>query len=588
MDQAKCRNIKGQPHSLELDVMARAGFIVQRLTIRLTLIFLGGLFIGSGCSKSEGPENPTPVEAILPFSLELVTSTAGLDNFNHVNGATGEKWFPETMGAGGAFLDFDNDGWLDIILVGGGTWEDNNNTPALSLYRNTQDGTFTDATQEAGLATLRAYGFGIAAADYDNDGDADLVFTSLSGTMLLNNSDGVFTDVSESAGLAETNTWNTSILFVDADLDGWLDLYLGSYVDWSKEADIFCTLDGSNKSYCTPELYDGVESLFFYNNGDGTFSDQTTARGFASSPGKTLGAALFDYNADGKPDLIVSNDTQRDLLYENNGDGTFTEKGQLSGIAFDENGKARAGMGVDTGFIDESGREAIFVGNFSKEMIAVFQHIGDGLFVDKAARSQIGRPSLLTLTFGLTLLDIDLDGDLDLFTANGHLQSEIENTQEGISYRQLPHLFLNDGSGSFTDVAAKIPETTLAPIVGRGIAYGDYDKDGDLDVLITENGGPAHLWNNDLSSDNNYLRVHLTGNESNKDALGARIEVIADGKTQIRYVRTGSSYLSQSELTATFGLGSATTVDTLSIVWPNGKKDTQLNVQAGQELRVVE
>lgn len=567
--------------------MARAGFIVQRLVIQLTLV-LGGFILGTGCGKSGENTEPVATETALPFSLNLVTSSTGLETFKHVNGATGEKWFPETMGAGAAFLDFDNDGWLDILLVGGGTWDNNNNTPALALYRNAQDGTFTEATKAAGLADLRAYGFGVAAADYDNDGDADIAFSTLHGTTLLNNEDGIFKDVSKSAGFAEINTWNTSILFVDVDQDGLLDLYLGSYVDWSKEADIFCSLDGSNKSYCTPELYDGVESQFFYNNGDGTFSDQTSVRGFSSSPGKTLGAALFDYNEDGMPDLIVSNDTQRDLLYENNGDGIFVEKGQLSGVAFDENGKARAGMGIDTGFIDESGKETIFVGNFSKEMIAVFQHIGDGLFVDKAARSQIGRPSLLTLTFGLALLDIDLDGDLDLFTANGHLQSEIENTQEGISYRQRPHLFLNDGSGSFTDVAEKIPGMPLNPIVGRGIAYGDYDKDGDLDVLITENNGPVHLWNNTRSTNNNYLRVNLRGNASNKDAIGARVEVVANGNTQIRYVRTGSSYLSQSELTATFGLGSTTTVDTLSILWPNGKKDMLFDVKSGQEVVIDE
>ena len=242
-------------------------------------------------------------------------------------------------------------------------------------------------------------------------------------------------------------------------------------------------------------------------------------------------------------------------------------------------------MGIDTGFIDAGDRETVFVGNFSKEMIAVFQHIGDGLFVDRAARSQIGRPSLLTLTFGLKLLDIDLDGDLDLLTANGHLQSEIENTQEGIQYRQTPHLFINDGNGIFTDVAEQL-EGAMSPIIGRGIAYGDYDKDGGLDVLITENGGPVHLWKNDISG-GNHLRIQVLGSGGSQNAIGTRLEAISGTTKQIRYVKTGSSYLSQSELTVTFGLGEFDKVDTLKVQWPSGDTQTLLNVSAGQELTVT-
>lgn len=542
--------------------------------------------LAPGCGDSSEPTTTAPTEQPLSFSLNRVTDQAGLGNFTHLTGAVGEKWFPETMGAGAAFFDADGDSWLDILLVSGASWSEDDTTPALTLYRNNQDGTFSDATSESGLASIRAYGFGVATADYDNDGDADIAFTTLGGTSLLQNENGVFADVTAAAGLGNINQWNTAVMFFDADRDGWLDLYLGGYVEWSAEADIFCTLDGTNKSYCTPELYDGIENLFFRNNGDGTFTDETVARGFSGSPGKTLGTATLDFNDDGWADLIVANDTQRDLLYENQGEGNFKEIGQLSGIAFDENGKARAGMGIDTGFIDGGSDETVFVGNFSKEMIAVFHHIGDGLFVDRAARSQIGRPSLLTLTFGLKLLDIDLDGDQDLFTANGHLQSEIENTQEGISYRQQPHLFINDGDGVFTDVAGRL-EGALSPIIGRGVAYGDYDKDGDLDVVMTENGGPVHLWQNNLA-DANYLRVHLSSAGNNQRALGAKIEAIVGEKKQIQYVRTGSSYLSQSELTPTFGLGEASKVDTLKIRWPSGTEQILTDVPAGQELVVEE
>ncbi len=546
------------------------------------------LLVASACTTAPQEEAPATSSTPIPFSLNLVTDDAGLGNFVHVTGADGQKWFPETMGAGAAFFDYDGDTWLDILLVGGASWQAGDQTRALVLYKNNTDGTFTDVTTEAGLDDQRAYGFGVAAADYDNDGDDDIVFTTLKGTRLFNNNNGVFSDVSNASGLASIDAWNSVALFFDADLDGWLDLYLGSYVEWSEEADIFCTLDGTNKSYCTPELYDGQEGFFLKNNGDGTFTDLTQQAGFADSPGKTLGAASLDYNEDGFPDLIVSNDTQRDLLYENNGDGTFTEQGQLSGIAFDENGKARAGMGIDTGIIDDSGRETVFVGNFSKEMIGVFHHIGDGLFVDRAARSQIGRPSLLTLTFGLSLMDIDLDGDLDLFTANGHLQAEIENTQEGISYRQQPHLFLNDGTGKFKDIATDIPANAMSPLIARGIIYGDYDKDGDLDILMTENGGPIRLWNNTLNNAPGYFRVAVEGSESNRNGLGTRVEIVSGGKKQVRYVKTGSSYLSQSEMAATFGLGNASGVDTLRVSWPSGKEELRTNLDANQEVLIVE
>ena len=282
----------------------------------------------------------------------------------------------------------------------------------------------------------------------------------------------------------------------------------------------------------------------------------------------------------------MANDTQPDHLSANDGDGTFTEKGELSGMAFDETGKARAGMGIDVGVIDSTGQETMFVGNFSKEMIGVYRHIGNGLFVDRAAVSQIGRPSLLTLTFGLFLFDVDLDGDLDVFAANGHLQPEIEVTQEGIGYRQPPHLFVNDSDGTFEDVSLEVGGVLAEPLVARSTAYGDVDLDGDLDVLITENGGPVHLWRNDTDGGTS-LRVHVVGRESNRDGLGARVEALVDGGRLVRRIRTGSSYLSQSEQVATFGLGPATTADSLVVYWPSGQVDRFANVPAGA-VRVVE
>jgi hypothetical protein len=331
----------------------------------------------------------------------------------------------------------------------------------------------------------------------------------------------------------------------------------------------------------------GTPSRFYHNNGDGTFSDWTARAGFLPAPGKTLGVTEYDVNGDGWSDLLVANDTQRDLFYLNDGDGTFTEQGALSGMAYDENGKARAGMGIDIGVVDETGEPTLFVGNFSKEMIGVYRHAGNGLFVDRAGSSQIGRPSLLTLTFGLFLFDVDLDGDLDLFAANGHVQPEIEQTQEGIGYAEVPHLFVNQGDGNFEDVAPTLTRSLARPIVARGAAYADYDRDGDLDVLLTENGGPAHLFRNDQQAGRS-LRIHLEGQASNRDGLSARVVVRVGTQRMERFVRTGSSFLSVSEKEATFGLGTADRVDSLIVYWPSGQIDRHAGLTAGVEVLVTE
>ena len=378
----------------------------------------------------------------------------------------------------------------------------------------------------------------------------------------------------------------------DADRDGFLDLYVGNYVQWSKETDLFCSVDGQTKAYCTPEQYEGAASRFYHNNGDGTFSDWTERAGFLPTPGKTLGAAMLDYNKDGWIDLAVANDQERDLLYENDGDGTFTERGVASGIAYSEDGIARAGMGIDAGVVDTTGETSVFVGNFSREMIGVYRHLRNGLFIDRASVSQIGRSSLLSLTFGLFLIDAELDGDLDLFAANGHVQPDIERNSSVITYRQPAQLFVNDGTGRFEEMPA--PDGPFAqPLAARGAAYGDVDHDGDVDVLVTENEGAAHLWRNDVRPTAeigrpHYLRVQLVGTDSNRDGIGARIELEAGDVVQERLVRSGSSYLAASELAVTFGLGATTRVDRLTVHWPSGQTDTIEAIEPNQTLRIVE
>jgi hypothetical protein len=523
-----------------------------------------------------------------------VTVPAGLGDYRHHTGAFGQKWFPETMGSGLAFLDYDGDGWQDLLVAGGGAWPQSPSQPArvLWLYRNNGDGTFVLRSKDAGLDDVRAYTFGLTVADYDNDGDPDVYCTTLERNLLFRNEGGTFHEVGQQAGVAGPPAWSSSALFFDADRDGHLDLFVGRYVQWSPERDLFCSLDGQTKSYCTPETYEAETSRYYHNNGDGTFTDHTEAAGFGTGPGKTLGVAEFDYNRDGWPDVFVANDTEPNALYRNNGDGTFTEQGAASGIAFDENGKARAGMGIDVGVVDSTGQPTVFIGNFSREMIGVYRHLGEGLFIDRAAVSQVGRPSLLTLTFAVLLLDLDLDGDLDLFGGNGHVQPEIETTQAGISYAQAPHLFLNQGDGTFTDVAPTLGGILAQPMLARGIASADYDRDGDLDLALVENGAALHLWRNDLRTPAqpapHFLRVRVQGSTSNRDALGTRLVALVGRQRQERRIRSGSSYLSASEPIATFGLGSATRVDTLWVEWPNGVRQQLANVDANQELTLTE
>ena len=513
-------------------------------------------------------------------------------------------YFPELMGAGGGFVDYNGDDWLDILLVGGGpvNLEPSNSVKALRLYKNNHDGTFTEVTEEAGLAEIRAYGQGITAADYDNDGDEDLYFTTLHQNYLLRNDGGRFTSVGSESGVSDQSAWSSSALFFDADRDGDLDLYVANYVDWSPDTDIFCSIQGvvildtrgakdlektyGRKVYCPPGEFSGLTNRFYQNKGDGTFTDGTETAGFITAPMKSLGVAAFDYNRDVWPDVVVTNDGEPDLLYKNNGDGTFTETGKASGIAFGETGNARAGMGVDVGVVDESGQESIFIGNFSSEMIGVYRYEGNDQFMDRAAASRIGQPSYLTLTFGLMLFDVEYDGDLDMLAANGHVWA-IRPTLDGSTYRQKPQLFVNQGDGVFTH-ATSVPGGVFGQLlVARGASYADYDRDGDLDILITENGGPAHLWRNELS-DANYLRVYLQGTDSNNEGLGSQVIAVVDGMRMYRRIRTGSSYLSQSEKVASFGLGEHNRVDSLLVQWPSGQVDVLVNLNGNQELKVIE
>ncbi len=563
-------------------------------TSTVFMLLLSGLVATAGCGVEEpGAEDPPAASsegAKNAIQFTHVTEQAGLGGFQHVTGAFGDTWFPETMGAGAGFLDYDGDGWQDLVLVGGAAWPGRDDPPAqaLRLYRNDGDGTFSDVTAAVGLAGLRTYGLGVAIADYDNDGDPDIFVTTLERNLLLRNDSGAdqavaFTEMGQAAGVGDAAVWSTSALFFDADLDGHADLYVGNYVEWSPEKDIWCTIDGEVKAYCTPQLYTGIPGHFYHNNGDGTFSDWTERAGFLPAPGKTLGVAEWDFNRDGWPDLVVANDTQRDLLFLNKGDGTFAEQGIVSGLAFDENGQARAGMGIDVGVVDTTGSASVIVGHFTSEMIGVYRQIGPALFMDRASQSQAGRPSLPTLTFGLCLFDPDLDGDLDLFLANGHISPDVERVQEGVYYRQHPQLFVNAGGGRFAEHTPPV----AAPMVARAVATADYDRDGDVDLLVTENGGPVHLLRNDQPGGRS-LRVRLEGRQGNRDALGAHVTAVVGTTRMERRVRTGSSFLASSDKTLTFGLGAAPQVDTLTVWWPGGQVEQFTALPAAREVHIAE
>jgi hypothetical protein len=516
-----------------------------------------------------------------------VTAPSGVA-FKHNNGAFGKKYLPETMGSGAAFFDADGDGWQDIFFVQSASWPGRPKARSLpALYRNNRNGTFTNVTAASGLG-VETYGLGASAADYDNDGDVDLYVTALGQNHLFRNLGGMrFEDVAATAGVADSG-FSTSALWFDYDRDGRLDLFVGHYVEWSIEKDLFCTLDGRAKSYCTPESYKGQSPALYHNNGNGTFENVTKKAGLFDPSAKTLGVALIDYDNDGLLDLFAANDTQPNRLYRNKGDGTFADVGVMAGVAFNEAGVARAGMGVDAADYDGSGRASLIIGNFSNEMMALYSNEGKGLFIDEAPTSTIGRASLLRLTFACFFFDFDLDGLPDIFAANGHVADDIATVQPTITYAQAPHLFRNLGSRKFEDASNRVGAAFTKPTVARGAAYADIDRDGDLDLLVTANNGPARLLRNDGGT-NQKLRIALIGSTSNRDGIGARVTVVrSGGQSSWALVKTGSSYLSQSELPLTFGLGSATSVSSIEITWPNGKAERLPGVAADQVVTILE
>ncbi|MCU1270730.1 MAG: Integrin-like protein [Acidobacteriaceae bacterium] len=523
----------------------------------------------------------------LGFHFTDVTTSAGL-HFKHNNGAYGGKLLPETLGSGCAFLDYDADGWEDILLVNSMDWPGHaRQRSTLKLYRNNRNGTFTDVTRAAGLE-IEMYGMGVAVGDFNNDGFPDILIACVGQNRLFKNTGkGHFIDVTNSSGLGKRQAFSASALWFDYDRDGLLDLFVCNYVKWSAEHDVFCSLDGKHKSYCTPEAYVGQTCWLFHNRGNGTFEDVTASSGIFDSSSKSLGIAMLDYDQDGWPDLLVANDTQPNKLYRNQRNGTFKDVGVEAGIAFSAEGKARAGMGVDVGDFDNSGRDGVAITNFDNEMIGLYRADGHGNLSDVAVQTGVGLPSKTTLGFGCAFADCDLDGSLDLIAVNGHIDDTVRNVRN-VGYAQPPQLFLNNGKGAFHEAGAEAGGGFSEPKVGRGLAIGDFDRDGDLDVLMTTNNGPAYLFRNDQTSGNRSIRFRLVGTKSNRDAIGARVKISANGIMQARMVRSGSSYLSQSELPITFGLGKQDKIERVVIDWPSGRSEEFKQLSSGKSYEITE
>ena len=560
------------------------------MRVKAALAWLVGVPLVLGAAAPD-PNSPPPVRFV------DATEALGID-FRHEASPTSQKYLPETMGGGVALIDFDDDGRLDLFFVNGARIDDPMPKGALPvkdgprfsnrLYHQEADGRFEDVTASAGL-TGTGYGQGVAVGDFDNDGDEDLYVTALFGNRLYrNDGKGRFTDVTAEAGVAGGG-WSTSAAFVDFDHDGRLDLFVARYLDWSFEANPYCGEPRPGpRAYCHPDQWKGASALLFHNDGDGRFTEVSARAGVANPEGKSLGVAIADFDGDGRVDLFVANDSVRQFLYRNRGDGTFQDQALLAGAAYDQDGRAFAGMGVDFADYDNDGHPDVVVTNLSNERYAIYRNAGDGTFSYETHASGLGKLTLLNSGWGVRFLDYDNDGTVDLFVAQGHVMDTIEQTSPHLRYRQPPLLARNEG-GRFTDAGSSAGDAFRDAWAARGLAVGDLDDDGDLDVVVTTVGGRPYVLRNDGGNRGHWLTLRLVGHRSNRDGIGADVRLVtASGVVRQATVTTTGSYLSAGDRRVHFGLGSETRVRALEIRWPSGTVQRLQDVGIDRPLVVEE
>ena len=550
------------------------------LTFRSGLLLLMVALLGGSAGTFALQQAP-------PVQFSSIAASAGIQ-FRHENGVTSDKYLPETMSAGALFFDYDNDGWLDIFLVNGGSFSDKTKAARAQhrLYRNTGGGTYRDVTASSGIE-VSGFGMGACSADYDNDGWADLYVTSVGGNRLYHNTGkNGFADVTLKAGVA-AGMWSSSCAFGDIDNDGFADLYVTRYVDFAPENNRYCRFD-KLVAYCHPNVYNPMHNILYRNKGDGTFTDNSRESGIGAVAGNGLGVVFGDYDNDGWSDIYVANDSTPSFLFHNKGAGVFEEVGLRAGVAVGTSGKPLAGMGTDMGDIDGDGLLEIFVTNLSEQTHSLYRNLGKGLFDNITFPSGVGKATLPFVGFGTSFVDYDNDMDLDLAIVNGDVIDNIDDLKDQRSYKQLNLLLQNDGSGKFREVGAVSGPGFALKKASRALAVGDIDNDGDLDLLIANVGDTADLLRNDGGNRENSLLIRTVGSKSNRDGIGARLKLTIGKKVLLRYVKAGSSYLAQNDLRVHFGMGNVPRADGLEIVWPSGVVDVLPDIAANQIVTVRE
>jgi hypothetical protein len=548
-------------------------------------------YLGAASLSLGIPQARPDSRSLHPVIFRDVAASAGIA-FRHDNAASPEKFLIETMGSGCGWIDYDQDGLLDLYLVNGAATRvyTPRQPPRSALYHNNGDGTFTDVTAKAGVGAEGLFGMGCAVGDYDNDGFPDLLVLGYGRCILYhNNGDGSFTNVTARAGVENSGFWASSAAWFDYDNDGRLDLVIANYVDWSPDRNFYCGDRGPGmRSYCHPDDFHGQTPKLYHNNGDGTFTDVSKSSGLGQKPSNGLGVVTFDYDNDGWQDIFIANDHMPNFLFHNNRDGTFTEVGYLAGVAVSADGQFEAGMGTDAADVTGNGRMDLVVTHLDMQLARLYQNLGGGSFDDATLRSKIGYATYHRSGFGTRFMDYDNDGARDLFIANGHVLDNVQRYHADVQYAEAKQMFRNTGHGVFEDVSDQLGPDFQLPRVSRGAAIGDFNNDGNLDILVNNNGESAQLLRNEGGNANHWLEIFLIGTKSNRDGVGARVKVSAGGLVLYDQRKGGMSYQSAQDPRLHFGLGQNRTVDAIEILWPSENATRLSNVKGDQIIAIKE